>query len=129
VAPLQRDSIFTRPPARRLSLVPGVHAGLADAFLPDSLALIDIPVAIVAGADDEVVSVKRNAEFFAAKIPRAQLTILPAPTGHMVFTGRCLEAGRTALPRVCNDPPGVDRTAVEAKTAGLAQALFAVTAR
>ena len=68
-------------------------------FLPDSLALIDSPVAIVAGAADEVVSVKRNAEFFAAKIPRAQLTIL-------VFTGHCLEAGRTALPRVCNDPPG-----------------------
>jgi hypothetical protein len=41
------------------------------------------------------VSVIRNAEFFAAKIPRAQLTIFPAPTGHMVFTGRCLEAGRT----------------------------------
>lgn len=63
------------------------------------------------------------------QIPHARLTILPAPTGHMVFTGRCLEAGRTALPRACNDPPGVDRTAVEAKTAGLAQAFFAVTAR
>jgi predicted dienelactone hydrolase len=103
--------------------------GLADAFLPDSLARIDIPVAIVAGAADGVVPMKRNAEFFAAKIPHVQLTILPAPTGHMVFTGRCLEAGRTALPRVCNDPPGVDRAAVEAKTASLAQAFFAFTTR
>ena len=113
----------------RVRAVFAIAPGLADAFLPDSLAHIDIPVAIVAGAADEIVPVKRNAEFFAAKIPHAQLTILPAPTGHMVFTGRCLEAGRTALPRVCNDPPGVDRTAVEAKTAGLAQAFFAVTAR
>jgi pimeloyl-ACP methyl ester carboxylesterase len=59
----------------RVRAVFAMAPGLADAFLPDSLALIDIPVAIVAGAADEVVSVKRNAEFFAAKIPRAQLTI------------------------------------------------------
>ena len=112
--------------------VRGVFAmapGLADAFLPDSLARIDIPVAIVAGADDEAVPVKSNAEFFAANIPHAQLTVLPAPTGHMVFTGLCVEVGRAALPRVCNDPLGVDRAAVEAKTVGLAQAFFGFTAR
>jgi predicted dienelactone hydrolase len=66
----------------RVRAVFAMAPGLADAFLPDSLALIDIPVAIVAGAADEVVSVKRNAEFFAAKIPRAQLTIFPAPPVH-----------------------------------------------
>jgi len=45
-------------------------------------------------------------------------TILPAPTGHMVFTGRCLEAGRTALPRVCNDPPGPHRRRGEDRRLG-----------
>jgi predicted dienelactone hydrolase len=112
----------------RVRAVLAMAPGLADAFLPESLVHIDIPVAIVAGAADEIVPVKRNAKFLAAKIPHAQLTILPAPTGHMVFAGPCLEAGRADLPRVCNDPPGVDRAAVEAKTAGLAQAFFARTA-
>ena len=108
----------------RVRAVFAMAPGLAGAFLPDSLAHIEIPVAIVAGAADEVVPVKSNAEFFAAKIPHAQLTILPAPTSHMVFTGLCLKVGREALSRVCNDPPGVDRAAVEAKTADLAQAFF-----
>ncbi|HEY1258654.1 MAG TPA: alpha/beta hydrolase [Stellaceae bacterium] len=112
----------------RVRAVFAMAPGLADAFLPDSLAHIDIPVAIVAGDADEIVPVKRNAELFAAKIPHAQLTIFPAPTGHMVFTGLCLEAGRTDLPQVCNDPPGVDRAAVEAKTADLARTFFAITA-
>jgi predicted dienelactone hydrolase len=34
--------------------VVAIAPGLAGAFLPDSLAQIDIPVAIVAGAADEV---------------------------------------------------------------------------
>ena len=99
--------------------------GLAAAFLPDSLAQIDVPVAIVAGAADQDVPIKSNAEYFAATIPRAELTILPAPVGHMEFTGICLEAGRTDLPAVCSDAPGVDRAAVEAQTADLATAFFA----
>lgn len=109
----------------RVRAVFAMAPGLAVAFLPDSLAHIGIPVAIVAGAADDVVPVKSNAEFFAATIPHAELTILPAPIGHMVFAGLCLEAGRTALPRVCNDPPGVDRAAIEAETARRAEAFFA----
>jgi predicted dienelactone hydrolase len=109
----------------RVRAVFAMAPGLAQAFLPDSLAHIDIPVAIVASAADKVVPVKSNAEFFAAKIPHAELTILPAPVGHMVFTGLCLQDGRSALPRVCNDRLGVDRAAVLAKTAGIAEAFFA----
>ena len=108
----------------RVRAVFAMAPGLADAFLPDSLAQIEIPVAIIAGAADEIVPVNRNAEFFAAKIPHAQSTLLPAPVGHMVFAGLCLDAGRQALPRVCSDPPGVDRAAIAAKTAGLARAFF-----
>lgn len=113
----------------RVRAVFAMAPGLAGAFLPDSLAHIGIPVAIVAGAADEAVPVKSNAEFFAKTIPHAELTILPAPAGHMVFAGLCLDAGRTTLPRICNDPPGVDRAAIEAETARLAEAFFASTLR
>jgi pimeloyl-ACP methyl ester carboxylesterase len=67
--------------------------GLAQAFLPDSLARIDIPVPIVAGAANEVAPVKSDAEFFAAKIPHAELTIFAgalAQRGHRTPSGqRC----------------------------------------
>jgi predicted dienelactone hydrolase len=109
----------------RVRAVFAMAPGLAGAFLPDSLAHIDIPVAIVAGAADEVVPVKSNAELFAARIPNAELTILPAPVGHMVFAGVCLEAGRAALRRVCEGPRGVDRAGVLATTSRIAEAFFA----
>jgi predicted dienelactone hydrolase len=109
----------------RVRAVVAMAPGLAGAFLPDSLAHIDIPVAIVAGAADEAVPVNSNAEFFATKIPHAELTVLPAPVGHMVFAGVCLVAGRAAFPRVCDDPPGVDRADVLAKTSGIAEVFFA----
>jgi predicted dienelactone hydrolase len=96
---------------------------LGPAFLPDSLTRIDIPVAIVTGAADEIVPVGSGAQFLAAMIPHAELTILPG-SGHYVFAGICLNAARAASPVVCRDPPGVDRTAIEAEVARLAVAFF-----
>lgn len=98
---------------------------LGPLFAPQTLAQIDIPVAIVAGAGDDIVPVASSARYFAAHIPHAGLTILPAPDGHYVFIGNCLTAGRAALARICDDPPGVDRPAVLAETARLAVAFFA----
>jgi predicted dienelactone hydrolase len=108
----------------RVRAVFAMAPGLAGAFQASSLTHIDIPVMIVAGAADERVPVERNAAFFASIIPHARLTVFPPPVGHMVFAGMCLEAARTTLTGVCNDPPGVDRAAVEAKTARLAKAFF-----
>lgn len=109
----------------RVRAVFAIAPGFADAFLPDSLSRIDIPAAIVAGAADAVVPAERNAEPLAAAIPHARLTILPAPVGHLAFAGGCVAAGPAVLPEVCGDPPGVDRAAVEATTAALAEAFFA----
>lgn len=109
----------------RVRAVFAMAPGLAATFVPDSLARIEIPVAIVTGAADERVPVQSNAKVFAANIPNAQLTVFPAPVGHMVFAGICLDAGRRTLPAVCVDPPGVDRAALEAQTATLANAFFA----
>ena len=108
----------------RVRAVFAMAPALGPAFLPDSLTDIDTPVAIAAGAGDEVVPVPSGAQALAAAIPHAELTVLPAPVGHYVFIGVCLDAARAALPGGCTDPPGIDRAAVEAKTAGLAQAFF-----
>jgi len=108
----------------RVRAVFGMAPALGPAFLTDSLAHIDIPVALVTGAGDEVVPVA-SVQAVASEIPNAELTVLPAPVGHYVFIGLCLDAARTAFPLGCNDPPGVDRAAVLAETAEIAQAFFA----
>jgi predicted dienelactone hydrolase len=107
----------------RVRAVFAMATALGPAFLPDSLAHIDVPVSIVVGAADDRVGVQSQ-EALAAAIPHAELTALPVPVGHYVFAGTCLDDGRKALPRVCNDASGVDRAAVLAKTAGLARAFF-----
>jgi predicted dienelactone hydrolase len=117
-----RDSQSYRDP--RIDAVFAMAPALIQAFLPDSLAHIAIPVAIVAGSADEVVPVRSNAQFLAAAIAHAELKVLAGPVTHYVFAGLCLDAARAALPRLCNDAPGADRRAVEAETAGLAVAFF-----
>jgi predicted dienelactone hydrolase len=122
-AALDRDSQSYRDP--RVRAVFAMAPALGPAFLPDSLAHIDIPVDIVAGAADEIVPVRSSAQFLAATIPHTELTILPAPVGHYVFIGACLKAGRETLTRACNDAAGVDRDAILAETARLAEKFFA----
>jgi predicted dienelactone hydrolase len=121
-AALDRDGRSYRDP--RVRAVFAMAPVLIQAFLPDSLAHIEIPVAIVAGSADEIAPVRRNAQFLAAASRHAELTILPGPVGHYVFAGICLPAVRAALPRRCNDAPRVDRRAIEAETVGLAEAFF-----
>jgi predicted dienelactone hydrolase len=98
---------------------------LGPLFTPETLAKIDIPVMIVAGASDALVPIANSARYFAAHIPHAELTILPAPVGHYVFMGNCLAAGRKALPRICTDAPGVDRATILTETASQAEKFFA----
>jgi predicted dienelactone hydrolase len=110
---------------RRVRAVFAMAPALGPALLPESLARIRIPVAIVAGSGDEIVPVASSAKLFAAKIPDAKLALLPAPTGHYVFLAQCTAAGRAALPQLCVDPPGVAREAVHRATERLAEEFFA----
>jgi predicted dienelactone hydrolase len=112
----------------RVRAVFAMAPALGPAFQPDSLTHISIPVSIVVGGADESVGTG-TVQALAAAIPHAKLTVLPAPTGHYVFIGVCLDAARAALPQGCNDPPRVDRAAIEANTADLAQTFFARTLR
>jgi predicted dienelactone hydrolase len=112
-----RDSriraVFTMAPA------------LGPAFAPASLKTIAIPVAIVAGAQDSIVPVDANARYDAAQIPHAALTIFPGEVDHYVFVDECTEAGRSSLPLLCVDRPGVDRAAIHDEAIDLAAKFFA----
>jgi predicted dienelactone hydrolase len=66
----------------RVHAVFAMAPALGQAFVPASLAEIDIPVAIVAGAAEGIVPVRSNAQFLAATIPHASLTILPGAVGN-----------------------------------------------
>jgi len=117
-AALAKDSDSYRDERVRAVFV--MATGLDQAFLPESLKQIDIPVAIVAGAANE-----SSARYLAAMIPHTELKIFEGEVGHFVFMPSCTDAGRAAFPRLCVDAPGADRDAIHTETVHLAEAFFA----
>jgi predicted dienelactone hydrolase len=69
-----------------VAMAPAVGPGVTE----DSLKGIEIPVFLVAAADDELVKPDLGAQRYAGLIPRSRLTMLPAG-GHFVFL-ECLPA-------------------------------------
>jgi predicted dienelactone hydrolase len=120
---LRGDGASYRDPRIRAAFA--IAPALGPAVTPASLGAITAAVAIVAGESDSVVPVDANAKSYAAKIPHAQLTILPGGVDHYTFVDDCTEAGRAALPLICVDNPGVDRKAVHTTTIDLAAKFFA----
>ena len=112
----------------RIRAVFAMAPGLVPIFTPESLATISIPVAIVSGNADEVVSSASHAEALAAAIPHATLKLFQG-AGHFVFFDTCTTVGRLVLRTVCVDPAGVDRDAIHAETVGLALDFFTVNLR
>jgi predicted dienelactone hydrolase len=98
--------------------------GLAQAFSPDSLGKIGIPVDVVVG-DDDGVAPTASAHLLAAAIPGAKLTVFPDGVSHFTFFAECTEAGRQAMGPTCIDAPTVDRAAIHRKTIALATDFFA----
>jgi predicted dienelactone hydrolase len=109
----------------RIRAVFAMAPALGPAFAPASLKTIAIPVAIVAGAQDSIVPVDANAKYDAAQIPHAALTIFPGEVDHYVFVDECTETGRSTLPLLCADRPGVDRAAIHDEAIDLAAKFFA----
>lgn len=124
-AALADDGRSYRDP--RVRAVFAIAPSLVPAFTPESLAGIDIPMAIVASAGDTVVPPGSGARFLAAHVKHAELTIIPGAANHYVFTATCTAGGRKELPALCADRAGVDRDAIHAETAHLAKAFFVRT--
>jgi predicted dienelactone hydrolase len=121
-AALREDGRSYREP--RIRAVVAIAPVLGPAFTPESLAAIAIPVAIVAGESDSIVPIDANAKQDAAKIPHAELTILPGRVDHYVFVNVCTSGGRSLLGPICVDAPEIDRAAIHRTTAALAIKFF-----
>lgn len=113
----------------RVRAVFAMAPALGPAITEESLKHIAVPVAILAGEADAIVSVDTSDRFYAAHIPGASLTIFPGAVGHYAFLDRCTEAGRRFAAAICVDAPGVDRDAIHRQAAALAIAFFAAHLR
>ena len=80
-------------------------------------------IQLVAGTDDRIVPVRSNAHRLATLTPRSSLTLLPG-VGHYTFLATCTEAGRMALPLLCDDANDVDRNAIHQRTVDNAAQFF-----
>jgi predicted dienelactone hydrolase len=108
----------------RMRAIFAMAPSLGPALTADSLGKIEIPTAIVAGEADSVVPVDANAKYYAGKIPHAELTILPSGVDHYTFVDVCTAEGRSSVPALCVDHPGVDRAAIHEAVANLAANVF-----
>jgi predicted dienelactone hydrolase len=124
--PVTRESLrhsgdsFRDPRIRAIFvLAPALGGG----FTKAGLAGITVPVEIVVGAADSVAPLETNAKRYAALIPQARLTVLPANVGHYTFLHECTPRGKQALP-MCRDGEGVDRAAVHGEVARRALDFF-----
>jgi predicted dienelactone hydrolase len=107
----------------RIRAIFALAPALGPAFSPDSLVKIAIPTQIVAGSVDTVVPIETSANFFAAKIPGAKVSILQA-VGHYAFLATCAELGNRTQPRICIDQAGILRDEIHAQTATMAVLFF-----
>jgi predicted dienelactone hydrolase len=107
----------------RVKAVFSIAPALGPAIIPESLAAIDVPVAVVAGMGDPIVPVLDNAIPDALGMPNAELTLFPKGVGHYSFLTDCASAGRTTFPAICGDA-GPGRTALHRATTALAAAFF-----
>jgi predicted dienelactone hydrolase len=89
----------------------------------DSLETIAVPVRIAYGSNDTVAPPPANAQRYAGAIPGS--TVLEVPgAGHYTFLDVCTPLGVRAVPALCADAPGVDRSAIHARVAADAIEFF-----
>jgi predicted dienelactone hydrolase len=107
----------------RIRAVFAISPAVGQAFTAKSFRDVQIPVALVVGADDPIAPPATNAAYFKQLYPKADLTVLPGVV-HYTFLDTCAPAGTAAVPYLCQDAPGVDRAQVHAKVVALALDFF-----
>lgn len=90
----------------------------------DSLARIEVPVAMAVTGSDREAPAEFCAEWLQETLPQSRLDMLDKTAGHYVFLNECTEWGRCHLPDICVDAPGVSRRAIHDRAAVLAVAFF-----
>lgn len=88
------------------------------------IAQVTIPVEMVTGAFDTDVSIKENAEFFAANIPNSTLIILPGQVTHWPFLNESTPEGKKINPTITIDDPSIDRSEIHKQVGAMAVNFF-----
>ena len=83
----------------RVKAVFSIAPALGPAIIPESLAAIDVPVAVVAGMGDPIVPVLDNAIPDALGIPNAELTLFPESRGPLLVSDGLCACGAHAVRR------------------------------
>ncbi|MEC7839338.1 MAG: prolyl oligopeptidase family serine peptidase [Chlamydiota bacterium] len=94
------------------------------AFTEDGLSAIDIPIMIIAGQADRVVSSENNARYFADNIKSSAVKILPGKVGHYTFLNSNDPDRGYVIPPGQKDHNSVDREKVHEKVADEAIRFF-----
>jgi len=90
----------------------------------EKIAQVKIPVEIVTGAFDTDVSIKENAEFFAANIPNSILIILPGKVTHWPFLNESTPEGKKINPTITIDDPSINRGEIHKQVGAMAVSFF-----
>ena len=109
----------------RIRAIFAMAPAVGTAVTPQSLGAITIPASIVDGVADSITPIEGNAKYYAAKIPRMELTIFPGNVDHYTFLDVCTDEGRATRPQLCVDKSGVDRQALHDATVDIAAKFFA----
>ncbi|MFD2262315.1 alpha/beta hydrolase family protein [Lacibacterium aquatile] len=81
-----------------------------------SVRAIDRPLKIMVG-DADIEAPPPLSHWLKERLPHSELTILGPDIGHYVFLQDATPRGRTGMPEIFIDPPGVDRLAVQREVA------------
>jgi len=81
-------------------------------FDKEALAGITIPVRLYGAIDDDQTPNRWHAEHIAALLP-TPVTVNLVPGSHYVFITPCSPELKAQESRICSDPPGVDRAAIQ----------------
>ncbi|MGE3842911.1 MAG: alpha/beta hydrolase family protein [Vicinamibacterales bacterium] len=76
----------------------------------DSLSTIKVPVRLVVGTADRTAPAAAHGQRIAELVPGARLSLLEG-VSHYSFLAECMPLGSRQLPNLCQEQPGVERSA------------------
>ncbi len=101
-----------------------VMSPVAVLFDKESLARISVPVYVYAAAADSVLPIQDHALAVKNNLQSLASYIEVPGADHFVFLSPCSEQLKGITPKLCSDPPGVDRLAVHRQVNAAALAFF-----
>lgn len=108
----------------RIKAAIAIAPALGQAFTPDSLAMIEVPVLLATGTNDTTTPRATNADAVLKYVPGAK-SIDVAKAGHLTFLNPCTPRGLKYVP-ACKDGDGVARDDIHEDLASRVSAFFQI---